>query len=126
MFDQMLEDMIEKIPGALGATIMGYDGVPVACLSLQGRRSDHEIGNDLWEAASIDLLLKIADIKKVTDRLDAGNLDQVTVQTEGFTLLMRPLSDVYVLVLALENESWAGKGRYIMRLVGAEMRQELV
>ena len=126
MFEQLLREMLEKTPGALGATIMGYDGVPVACLTPHGKRSDQEIGDDLWEAASIDLLLSIAEVKKATDRLDAGSLDQVTIQTASFTLLMRPLSDLYVLVLALENDVWAGKGRYIMRVVGAEIRQELL
>jgi len=126
VFDRLLREMLDKTPGALGATIMGYDGVPVACLTPKGKRSDQEIGDDLWEAASIDLLLSIAEIQKATDRLDAGNVDQVTIQTGAFTLLMRPLSEHYVLVLALENEAWAGKGRYIMRVVGAEIRQELL
>ena len=125
MFDTMITDMLEKIPGALGATLFGYDGLPVACCTPQGRRHDTEMGDELWEAASIDLLRTIIDIQKATKRLDAGGLDQVSIQMEAFTLLMRPLSPDYVLVLALENQEWAGKGRYIMRLLGDEMRQEL-
>jgi predicted regulator of Ras-like GTPase activity (Roadblock/LC7/MglB family) len=125
MFDTMITEMLEKIPGALGATLFGVDGLPVACCTPQGRRHDTEMGDELWEAASIDLLRTIIDIQKATKRLDAGGLDQVSIQMAAFTLLMRPLSPDYVLVLALENQVWAGKGRYIMRLLGDEMRQEL-
>ena len=125
MFEESLSQMLEKIPGALGATILGHDGLPVACYSSQGRRTDQEIGDELWEAASIDLLRTVVDIQKATGRLQAGGLNQVSIQMEAFTLLMKPLGHDYILVLALENQAWAGKGRYIMRMVGAEMRQEL-
>ena len=125
MFEQSLSQMLEKIPGSLGATLLGHDGLPVACYSLQGRRTDQEIGDELWEAASIDLLRTVLDIQKATGRVKAGSLDQISIQLEAFTLLMKPLSNDYILVLALENQAWAGKGRYIMRMVGDEMRQEL-
>ena len=124
MFEQSLSQMLEKIPGSLGATLLGHDGLPVACYSLQ-QRTDQEIGDELWEAASIDLLRTVLDIQKATGRLKAGSLDQISIQLEAFTLLMKPLSNDYILVLSAENQAWAGKGRYIMRMVGDEMRQEL-
>ena len=125
MFEELLTGMVQKIPGTLGATLIGYDGIPVACMTPKGPRTGLELGDELWEAASIDLLRSLEGMREISRKLNSSAPEQVSIQTEDFTLLMRPLSEQYVLVLALNKDTWAGKGRYIMRVVGAEISQEL-
>lgn len=109
MFKEALQAIVEKTDGAIGALIMGADGLEVEkFFSDDGRDANLDV-----TAAEFTSLVRSAT--RSGSDLALGNLRELVISFERVTLVMRMLSRDYFMVLAIKPDGNPGRGRYELR-----------
>jgi predicted regulator of Ras-like GTPase activity (Roadblock/LC7/MglB family) len=105
----MLESILERTEGSLGALIMGTDGIAVEkVLGEPGKEANLDVA-----AAEFTSLVR-SGYRSGND-MGFGNLRELVVSLENCVLAIRVLSRDYFLILALTPEGNLGRGRYELR-----------
>lgn len=117
MFHEMLERILRETPGAMAVTLMGYDGIEIASRE-HGDAGSHAL-------AVLELGTIATQLQRVAQSLGSEGVTEFSVQMGDATTLLRPLTEDYFLALSLHAGGNAGKGRYLLRVVGAQLRDEL-
>jgi predicted regulator of Ras-like GTPase activity (Roadblock/LC7/MglB family) len=118
MFKEALKSMVEKTDGAIGALIMGADGLEVErFLSDDGRDANLDV-----VAAEFTSLVRSAR-RSGTD-LALGDLGELVVSLENLRLVMRTLTRDYFVVMALKPDGNLGRGRYELRKAELQLAKE--
>lgn len=119
MFGELLERVLNETPGAVGVTLMGFDGI-----AIESREADAP-GEVSPQAAAIELGAIASQLRGVADSLGAGDVRELTVHTGGLVTVLRPITAEYFLALSLRPDGNTGKGRYLMRVVAPQLAAEL-
>lgn len=122
-FEPVLRQMIEGVPGALGIALMGSDGIPIAeCYASHAgaAASDGEVG-----AAGVEFGRILDEVRKASDAIAGGRLDELVVGLGRFWLLFRVVDEELFLVAALEPRGNLGKARFLMRRHLLALQREL-
>ncbi len=106
-----LETICTAVPGALAATVMGYDGVPVDTYEHQDAEGETDVSALLIEYSCL-----LGQVKNSAQMFAAGDLREFSISSENLTALIRPINEEFFLALALDSPSHAGKGRFLLRL----------
>jgi len=118
MFKETLQTAVEKTDGALGALIMGADGLPVEkFFSEEGKDANLDVA-----AAEFTSLVRNAG--RAGNDLDLGNLRELVVALEKVTFVMRSFSRDYFAVLAMKADGNLGRGRYELRKAELRLAKE--
>lgn len=104
-----LQSICSAIPGAVAATLMGRDGIPVE--TVEASSADIDVASLLVEFSSL-----LDQIGRSAQMFAAGELRELSIRSENLTTIFRPLTDEYFVALALRPEASLGKGRYLLRL----------
>ena len=102
-----LQVLLDRIEGALAVSLVAADGIPVATASRDG-------GFDL-EALAAELLAQVRAISTEQRDLAVGEVDQYSVSTDRFTILIGRLQAGYYLLLVLEQVGSYGRARFELR-----------
>ena len=106
MFKEMLEDIIGRTEGSLGALIMGTDGIAVEkVLGEAGMEANLDVA-----AAEFTSLVRSAQRAGIDTGL--GGLRELVVSLESALMVMRLLSRDYFVVLALSSQGNLGRGTF--------------
>jgi len=122
-FEPVLRKMIDDVPGALGIALMGSDGIPIAECYARGAdaaAADGEVG-----AAGVEFGRILDEVRKASDAIAGGRLDEVVIGLGRFWLLFRVVDEELFLVAALEPRGNLGKARFLMRRHLLELQREL-
>jgi len=122
-FEPTLEKMIDGCSGAIGVALMGSDGIAVA--EFQARNPDLSVLDGEVSAAGIEFGRILDEVRKASDALNGGRLEEVVVGLARFTLLFRSVDDELFLVVALAEGGNLGKARFLMRRHLLELREQL-
>ncbi len=106
-----LKAICDAVPGALGATVMGFDGVPVDSYEHREPDGETDVGALLIEYSNL-----LGQVKNSAQMFAAGDLEEFSIRSENLTAVIRPLNEEFFLALALCSPLHAGKGRYLLRL----------
>jgi predicted regulator of Ras-like GTPase activity (Roadblock/LC7/MglB family) len=118
MFKQALEKIVERTAGAVGALIMGTDGISVEKVILpEGRNSNLDV-----VAAEFTSLLRSA--QKAGSDTGAGSVRELIVSLDEFTVVMRLFTKDYFMVLAVSPDGNLGRGRYELRKAELDLASE--
>jgi len=118
MFKEMLEAIIERTEGSLGALIMGTDGIAVD--KVLG-----EAGNDAnLDIAAAEFTSLVRNAQRAGIDTGLGGVREIVVSLEGAILIMRLLSKDYFIVLALNENGNLGRGRFELRKVELKLSKE--
>jgi predicted regulator of Ras-like GTPase activity (Roadblock/LC7/MglB family) len=118
MFKEMLETILERTEGSLGALIMGTDGIAVEkILGEAGLEANLDIA-----AAEFTSLVRSAQ-RAGTDT-GLGGLRELVVSLEGAVMIMRLLSKDYFVVLAMRSHGNLGRGRFELRKIELKLAKE--
>jgi predicted regulator of Ras-like GTPase activity (Roadblock/LC7/MglB family) len=120
-FESVLQAIVEECPGALGAALMGSDGIPIAQVAAQGV-SEHA---DELTVLGVEFGRILDEARKAGDAAGAGAALELCVRTERFHVVLHALDPETYLVLALAPHGNVGKGRYLMRRHQLSLREEL-
>jgi predicted regulator of Ras-like GTPase activity (Roadblock/LC7/MglB family) len=112
-----LKSIVEKIPGARGAILMGFDGIAV-------EQYDGDGGVDL-ESIATEFSFRFVELLKAAKALDLGALTDITIKAERGTLLVRCLSEEFFTIVLLGDSTHFGKGRWVLRSAAPELLASL-
>lgn len=114
-----LKSAVDQVEGALACSVMGFDGIAVETHQ-KADLEDVELQNTWVEYANV-----LSQARTAAELLKAGEVAEVSINTEKLLTLMRLVSPDYFLVLALRPDGNYGKGRYVLRITAPKVLAEL-
>lgn len=112
-----LRDVIGGLEESWGIAIIGMDGILVEEQKKQGELDLQTLGAELCG------LLKSAD--SVAGSIGAGGIIEIVTTAENYCVILRRVTDEYFMVLVIHPDGNLGKGRYLLRRAGSQVRSEL-
>jgi predicted regulator of Ras-like GTPase activity (Roadblock/LC7/MglB family) len=97
---------------------MDHDGISID--TVRGDETDVDLNAYLVELTGV-----FGQVLRASEQLATGLVAEVTVHTEKISTLMRPLNAEYFLALAIKPNGNTGKARYLMRVAGPRILEEL-
>ncbi len=119
MFKATLEGMINETPGGVGAVLMGYDGIAIDQFFLDSGDLDLQL-------VALEYSNVVKEIRHTAELLGTGALQEVTIKTGRFYVIIHALTDEYFVAMTLEREGNLGKGRYLILRDAPVLREALV
>jgi len=118
MFESALRAIVEETSGGVAAVLMGYDGIAVEQY-FQPRE-----GVEL-QLIAVEYANVLKEIKKTVEILNIGRMEEVSIKTSNFFVVIYTLTDEYFVALTLERDGNFGKGRYLLRREAPGLREAL-
>jgi len=127
-FEAILRTIVEECGGGIGAALMGNDGISIEEFTAgksPGGSPSGEFGQPVEvSTAGIEFGRTLTEIRRISDALGGGPLEETIIRVKGFMLVFQPIDDENFLVLALERDGNLGKARYLIRRHIHAIRQE--
>jgi len=117
MFLDQLSRISNRIDGAVALSLVAKDGIPVESFS-----SDPDLDLDVLAA---ELVAQARSISENHRELDVGEVQQLSVMTDRFTLMVSSVAADYYLLLVLGPEGNYGKARFELRRARLLLEEEL-
>lgn len=118
MFKAALESIIESTDGAIGALIMGTDGIAVEKVLLP------EAIEANLDVAATELTSLVRAAQRAGRDTGLGGVRELTLALDAATVIMRLFSREYFVVVALKSEGNFGRGRYELRKAELQLARE--
>ena len=118
-FQSELEAICAEVPGCRTAVVMSLDGISVANHVQDPGRLDNE-------ALLIEMIGSLKQAIQAMQIVSAGSLSTFEVSTPEVKLLVRLLTDEYIIALVLAPDAIPGRGRFAVRAHSAALRAELL
>ncbi|MDX6693724.1 MAG: hypothetical protein QOF02_1327 [Blastocatellia bacterium] len=109
MFKEALEAIIDHTDGAVGALIMGTDGIAVE------KVMSAEANEDNLDVAATEFTSLVRNAQRTGNDTGLGGVRELVVTLDSATVIMRLFSREYFVVLAIKPEGNFGRGRYELR-----------
>ncbi len=127
-FEAILRTIVEECGGGIGAALMGNDGIPIEEFTARnspGSSPAGEFGQPVEVGiAGVEFGRILTDIRRASDALGGGSLEETIIRVKGFMLIFQPIDDENFLLLALARDGNLGKARYLIRRNVHAIRQE--
>lgn len=117
-----LQAIVNGLPGALVATLMGSDGIQVE--SYEATALATEEGLDV-SSLMVEFSSTMSQVHRTGELFAAGKLTELLIRSERLTTLLRPLTSEYFVAVAMKPVGSPGKGRYLLRVHGAKLVDEI-
>ncbi len=117
MFQTLLRNLADRVPGTVGVILAGTDGVLLEAHTAAGRDCD-----DLL-AAEFAAVLKTCG--KASANAGIGSMQAAILVTEKGKLLLETIVPDYFLLMLLEHEAHAGQALFEISRARQEIQVEL-
>lgn len=118
MFKEILETIIERTEGSLGALIMGVDGIAV-------ERSLKQTGQEAnLDVAAAEFTSLVRNAQRAGKDTGLGNLHELVIALDEAVVLIRLLGRDYFVVLAIQPDGNLGRARFELRKAELQMAGE--
>ena len=121
-FGSILRGIVEQCGDALGAALMGNDGIAIDEFATEPRGDEPAF--DI-ATAGVEFGRILDDVRKASDALGGGDVEETIVRTARFLLVFRIVDDEYFVVVAIRPDGNLGKARYLIRRSLLAIREEL-
>src|SRR5258708_8211577 len=118
MFKESLESIIDRTDGAIGALIMGTDGIAVEKVMKPEAR---ELNIDV-AAAEFTSLIRIA--QRTGSDTGLGSARELMVSLEKAVVLLRMFTKHYFVILAVNPDGYVDLARYELRKAELDLSKE--
>jgi predicted regulator of Ras-like GTPase activity (Roadblock/LC7/MglB family) len=115
-FADILKEIVLGTEGALGALVVGIDGISVEEFSV-----DKEI--DL-QSMTVEYATLLKEIERGSQASQLGSTKEVTVIADKAMIMLRRLNDEYFMVLIIKPDGNFGKGRFLLRMSVPKLLKE--
>jgi predicted regulator of Ras-like GTPase activity (Roadblock/LC7/MglB family) len=115
-FSDIMKEVVNGTEGALGAMVVGLDGIPVEEFSVSSEL-------DL-QSMTVEYSALLKEIEKGSQASQMGSTKEVTVITDKAMIMLRRLNDEYFFVLVVKPEGNFGKGRFLLRMSAPKLLRE--
>lgn len=116
-FKQTLANLIDRVPGALGAILADWEGEAVDQVSMIG---DYEL-----KVIGAHKGIILTNMRQAMRDLESDVLEEIVVTTERNQTLILPVTNEYYLVLTLERGEAIGRALFESRKTIALLRDEI-
>ena len=108
-----------RVEGALAATLMGFDGIPVETAEVKAPEG-LELQTLIIEYSGI-----LSQVQRAAEGLQTGKASEVSIRTDKLVAVARPLTPDYFVLLALSPDGNVGRARYELRIAGPKLAAQL-
>jgi uncharacterized protein len=116
-FKASLNEIVSSVDGAIGAGLVGTDGIVIDQVSTKGAFDMSAVGA---EYATI-----IKNAKKASENFGLGKTNEIMISTEKAMMIMMTVGSNYFITLALELDGNLGRGRLEIKKVIPKLEHEL-
>lgn len=116
-FREELQTLVEAVPGAGGAAVMGVDGIPIDTFI-----KDPQANMELLGA---EYAMVYRDIQRAAQDFKISTLSKITVKTRKETILLSGLTQDYFLVLQLAAGALGGRANFLLQRFLPRLQSEL-
>ncbi|MBI5287030.1 MAG: roadblock/LC7 domain-containing protein [Deltaproteobacteria bacterium] len=116
-FGEVIRQMVEGVEGGVAGTIMGRDGIAIQDYVREGM--DYDV-----EAVGVEYGKVIEEIKRVAGTLNLGEVEEISIAGQGFTVTIRFINRDYFAILVVNNRRNLGKARYLLKKAVTKVRKE--
>lgn len=113
----VLQEILNRVPGALGAAVVGVDGIAVEKVA-----TGKETNIDLLSAEGINVVKRA--VSSMRDG-GAGSLEELSITGQSRTVILRALGSDYYLCLVIGPETLTGRARYEVWKAGLQLQETL-
>jgi predicted regulator of Ras-like GTPase activity (Roadblock/LC7/MglB family) len=107
-FSEILKEVVTNTEGALGALIVGLDGIPV---------EEYTVNSDMdVQSMTVEFSSLLREIEKGSQSAEMGSTREVTVIADKAMIMLRRLNEEYFFVLIIKPDGNFGKGRFLLRM----------
>ncbi len=115
-FSDILKEVVNGTDGALGALVVGLDGIPV---------DEYTVSKDVdLQTMTVEYSSLLKEIEKGSQAAQMGSTKEVTVIADKAMIMLRRLTDEYFFVLIIKPEGNFGKGRFLLRMSVPKLLRE--
>jgi len=107
-FLEILQQIVDNIPECIGGNIIGIDGIIVEQYTRENEPID-------FQNIGVEYVTLIKNISDVSHTLGFGEPEQLTVEYDDLTMILRSINKDYFVILALKNNANLGKARFLLR-----------
>jgi len=120
MFKETLNSIVERTEGALGAIIMGTDGIAVEkALLAEGAEANLDV-------AAAEFTSLVRNAQRTGTDTGLGGLHELVITLDSMTMVMRLFNRDYFIALALKPDGNLGRGRFELRKAELALAGEFV
>ena len=120
MFKETLRTALTRLDGAQACVLMGFDGIAVDSVTAD----DADLPGDPRDLA-VELGHHLFGLRKTAQETGQGPLEETVLRTGSLASVARVLDDHYFLLLLLGPDALVGKGRYLLRVLAPQVREQL-
>jgi predicted regulator of Ras-like GTPase activity (Roadblock/LC7/MglB family) len=117
MFRDNLQQMVERVDGAVAGILMGFDGISVEMYARGG-------GTDV-QTVGMEFAHVLTQVRRATEALEVGGLRELMVRADNLIVLVHVLNNEYFVACAIRPEANSGKARYLLRMLAPQIQSEL-
>jgi predicted regulator of Ras-like GTPase activity (Roadblock/LC7/MglB family) len=115
-FADIMKEIVQGTEGALGAVVVGIDGIPV---------EEFSITEDIdLQSMTVEYATLLKEIERGSQASDLGSTKEVTVIAEKAMIMLRRLTEEYFMVLIIKPDGNFGKGRFLLRMSVPKLLKE--
>ncbi len=114
----VLQDIVNRVPGAYGAAVVGLDGITVEQVSSGSNGTDI----DLISAEGINVVKRA--VASAKDRPE-DHPEEVTIKRRSGLIILRALGPDYYLCVAVGPDCIPGRARYEAWRAGLQLEETL-
>ncbi len=118
MFKEILQDLVDRTDGGVAGLLMASDGIAVDQYSKGDGPFD-------IEAVGMEYSVVLKGVQRAGEMLDTGETNEVSVQTERLTTVVRMLTEEYFVALTVAPGGNVGKARYLLRTSAPKLLENL-
>lgn len=118
MFSEILQRIVDETGGAIGAVLMGYDGIAIDQYFLPEEQIDLQM-------IAIEYSNVLKEIKQTAKILNVGEMEEVSIKTESLIIVIKIVTAEYFVALTLKRDGNFGKGRYLLNRESGKLIEEL-
>lgn len=120
-FESILQEIVSGCD-ALGAALMGADGIPIAQQVAGGAG---ESASDALGVLGVEFGRLLDEARKAADSVEGDGVDELTTRMGRYTVVARAVDDETFLVVALAPDGNLGKARFLARRHLPALREQL-
>lgn len=115
-FLAILKDIVDKVDGALSASIIASDGIPVEEYSIEKLLNLEEL--------SAEASAMIRDVNLAAKNLRLGDAREFSIISERCGIIMRQINPDYYIALVIRPEGNYGKARFLLKTIVPKIQPE--
>jgi predicted regulator of Ras-like GTPase activity (Roadblock/LC7/MglB family) len=119
VFEEQTRQFVNKIPGAIACSVMGFDGIAIATHTLGGLNVD-------VEALFTEVATAAAGLMKLgQEHPGLGQMQEWTLSHDKLTTLLKAVNKDYFVAAIVESDAIIGRARFELRIQTPEIAKAL-